>query len=418
MHSRQKKGKVQVFTGIFLLVLYFSVHSSFSHLITSMYIPMLAAMDEGTQFSIAELVQKNWKRVYPLSAYLEKKILYTAVVEDESTYAKLLELEGTDEEREDANINMDDLDKVTKESTDEKKEIEGSQEASEENTDDLKEAMKHENETAINSTGKFEKALVKTTEFSRVELEDYQALVSQFYIIDSTTMIDESQLQIDTLLNKDMTLKATADAPQILIYHTHASEGFVDSIPGNYDTTVVGVGDKLAQILQEEYGYQVLHDKGVYDSVRAQAYNVAAPNIEHLLAENPSVEVVIDLHRDQTQEGTKLVYDLNGVPTARFMFFNGLSRTRETGDIDYLYNPYINENLAFAFQMQLACNEYYPGITRKIYLKGYRYNMHYRAKTLLIELGSQTNTVAEAMNACNPIAHALHMVLAGEVPDI
>ena len=174
----------------------------------------------------------------------------------------------------------------------------------------------------------------------------------------------------------------------------------------------------LAQILQEEYGYQVLHDKGVYDSVRAQAYNVSAPNIEHLLAENPSVEVVIDLHRDQTQEGTKLVYDLNGVPTARFMFFNGLSRTRETGDIDYLYNPYINENLAFAFQMQLACNEYYPGITRKIYLKGYRYNMHYRAKTLLIELGSQTNTVAEAMNACNPIAHALHMVLAGEVPDI
>ena len=83
-----------------------------------------------------------------------------------------------------------------------------------------------------------------------------------------------------------------------------------------------------------------------------------------------------------------------------------------------LPNPYLEDNLALSFQLQLAAAEYYPDFTRQIYLKGYRYNMHYRAKTLLIELGSQTNTVAEAMNACNPIAHALHMVLAGEVPDI
>ena len=64
--------------------------------------------------------------------------------------------------------------------------------------------------------------------------------------------------------------------------------------------------------------------------------------------------------------------------------------------------------------MQLAAEEYYPGITRRIYLKGYRYNLHYRPKSLLIELGAQTNTVEEAMNACGPLAHVISLVLNGE----
>ena len=64
--------------------------------------------------------------------------------------------------------------------------------------------------------------------------------------------------------------------------------------------------------------------------------------------------------------------------------------------------------------MQKACEEYYPGLTRKIYLKGYRYNMHLKSRTLLIEMGAQNNTVQEAMNACGPLARMLDMVLAGE----
>ena len=67
--------------------------------------------------------------------------------------------------------------------------------------------------------------------------------------------------------------------------------------------------------------------------------------------------------------------------------------------------------------MQATASEYYPGFTRKIYLKGYRYNMQYRGKTLLIELGAQTNTLEEAMNACPPLAHILSLVLSGEEPD-
>ena len=136
--------------------------------------------------------------------------------------------------------------------------------------------------------------------------------------------------------------------------------------------------------------------------------------MEQLLKDNPSIQVVIDLHRDEMPEGKRLVMDLDGRPTARFMFFNGLSRTKKTGNISYLYNENLEANLAFSFQMQLKAAEYYPGLTRKIYLKGYRYNMHLKDKYLLIELGAQNNTLEEVMNACDPLAHILDLVLSGE----
>jgi len=177
---------------------------------------------------------------------------------------------------------------------------------------------------------------------------------------------------------------------------------------------VVG-GEYLSEILQNQYGYQVLHHTGMYDvNSRDDAYSNSLPDIEQVLAENPSIEVIIDLHRDSMPEETKLVMDLDGRPTARFMFFNGISRTKKTGNIAYLKNENLEDNLAFSFQLQLKAAEYYPGITRKIYLKGYRYNMHLLPRTTLIELGAQNNTVEEAMNACDPLAHILHMVLSGE----
>ena len=66
-----------------------------------------------------------------------------------------------------------------------------------------------------------------------------------------------------------------------------------------------------------------------------------------------------------------------------------------------------------SFRLEMAAGEFYPGLTRKIYLNGYRYNMHLR-KSLLIELGAQTNTVEEIMNAIDPLAHILDLVLSGE----
>ena len=127
---------------------------------------------------------------------------------------------------------------------------------------------------------------------------------------------------------------------------------------------------------------------------------MAEPEITKILQENPSIQVVIDLHRDGVAEGTHLVTDIGGKATAQIMFFNGLSRSRANGEISYLPNPYIEENLAFSLQMQIAAAEKYPGFTQTylsagvpviicIWLRG----------TLLVEAGAQTNTVEEMRNA-------------------
>lgn len=245
-------------------------------------------------------------------------------------------------------------------------------------------------------------------------LNSYEKLVGAFYTIDGNTMAGSDQLNVESLLGKDLRISKEEEGPQILIYHTHSQESFADSVPGDASTTIMGVGDRLSEILTNRYGYQVLHHMGQYDvDSRDDAYAKSLPDIERVLAENPSIQVVIDLHRDSMPEETKLVMDLDGRPTARFMFFNGLSRTKKTGNISYLYNEYQEDNLAFSFQMQLKAMECYPGLTRKIYLKGYRYNMHLRPRTTLIELGAQNNTLEEALNACEPLAHILDMVLSG-----
>lgn len=251
------------------------------------------------------------------------------------------------------------------------------------------------------------------------EIREYSDLVKAFYAIDSTTTAGAELLNKEQLLYKDMRMQGGNDKPQILIYHTHSQEAFADSVPGDESTTIVGAGEKLAQILRDKYGYNVIHHQESYDKeARDYAYSNALPEIERLLAENPSIEVVIDLHRDEMPAERRLVVDLQGRPTAQFMFFNGLSRTAKSGVIESLENPYLADNLAFSFQMQTASNEYYPGIARRIYLKAYRYNMHLRPKSLLIELGAQNNTVEEIMSATEPLAHVLHLVLVGDEPDV
>lgn len=259
--------------------------------------------------------------------------------------------------------------------------------------------------------GIFEAAAYPAYTYDWSEQWNYESLLSNFYAVDNSTFLREQYVGLDRLLYQDLSVNREANGPQILIYHTHASEAFADSVEGDPSTTIVGAGEKLAGLLQDEYGFRVLHHTGVYDRERDGAYDASLPALEEILAENPTIEVVIDLHRDAVSGDRKLVMDLQGRPTARFMFFNGLSYSRKNGEISYLENPYIQENLAFSFQVQVAANEYYPGIARKIYLKAYRYNMHLKQKSMLIELGAQNNTVEEIMNACDPLAHILAIVL-------
>lgn len=257
-------------------------------------------------------------------------------------------------------------------------------------------------------------SLKKIQEINRLKLQDFDYLRQNFYQVDNTTTIGSSQLDVEKLLGTDLTLAENVDGPQILIYHTHSQEGYADSVEGDANTSVVALGAELSRVLEEKYGIQVLHHTGQYDVPdHANAYANALPNLEQILAENPSIEVVIDLHRDGVSATTHFVTEVNGKQTAQIMFFNGLSRTTSQGDLSYLPNPNIQDNLAFSFQMQLAAAEYYPGFTRKIYLKGYRYNMHLLPKSMLVEVGAQTNTFEEAKNAMEPLADLLALVLKG-----
>lgn len=253
----------------------------------------------------------------------------------------------------------------------------------------------------------------KKMEYDMAQFRDFELLKQEFYAIDPTTAALESRFNLDSLLGYDMRLSEGEVKPKILIYHTHSQEGFADSVPGDSSTTVVGAGEKLAEVLRT-YGFDVIHHTGEYDKEnRDYAYSKSAPALEQLLADNPEIEVIIDLHRDEVAEGTKLTTQIDGVTMAKFMFFNGLSYNSKSGDITYLKNDNLSENLAFSFQAQVIANEYYPGLTRRIYLRSYRYNMHYRGKSMLVELGAQTNTVEEIMNAVDPLGAIIAMTLWG-----
>lgn len=331
-----------------------------------------------------ETIAKCAFRMVPLGSYIENKTVYSSNTEDEITNEMILAMQEADENevKQDGKISQEDA------------QNEASQKAAEE-------------------AKKTQQAL---TEVSMDKLKNFDYLTSHFYTIDSSTFVNLEDLQAEKLLNTNMKLDRSKSGPKILIYHTHSQEAFVDSVPGDVNTTIVGMGRILTNLLNEKYGIETLHHEGIYDMEnghvdRSKAYERAKPAIQKILKDHPSIEMVIDLHRDGVREDTHLVTEINGKPTAKIMFFNGLSRTRTNGKVTVLENPYIQNNLALSLQMKLAAEKMYPGFTRKIYLKGYRYNMHFKPKNMLIEGGAQTNTVEEMKNAMVILAEILNEVV-------
>lgn len=252
--------------------------------------------------------------------------------------------------------------------------------------------------------------------YSMDELCDFDFLVANCYAVDSSTSVNPDELDAAKLLAMDMTVDLTGDDYKVLIYHTHGSEAFSDSREGVTEDTVIGVGDELARILEEDYGIKTYHDRTVYDIVdgeldRSYAYDQAAEGITEILEEYPSIEVVLDIHRDGVREDVRLVREIDGRPTAQIMFLNGVSRLNVNGDIDYLYNPHKLENLSFSLKMHLAGKQMYGDLMRRIYIRGYCFNLDVMPRASLVEVGAQTNTVEEAKNAMIPLGAIIYKVL-------
>lgn len=341
------------------------------------YLTSLTYAESDQGMTVSEWIAREAAEMIPLGVYAVEKMTLNTDVEDQETYELILERQANDENAVDEDGNL----------------IGG-------------ELMSQE---TITTSG-------TSIDTSLEKLSDYEYLLGNFYTVDSSTMADAELLDAQKLLGKDMKIDTSSKGPKVLIYHTHSQEAFADSVSGDEDTTIVGMGTYLSELLNQKYGIETMHHKGVYDLVdgkldRSKAYQLAEPEIQQILSDNPSIEVVIDLHRDGVAETTHLVTQVNGKATAQIMFFNGLSRTRANGSISYLPNPYIEDNLAFSLQMQIAATKKYPGFTRRIFLRAYRYNMHFKPKTLLIEAGAQTNTVEEMRNAMELLADTLNTVL-------
>lgn len=394
MRKRWRLNRIGIGVILLLLTAYGSVQAGFcpvgsvgGHLAEAllgnsekMFLPGAFYIENGAELSAADLLAKGISLLAPIGTYVDGQESEETDVEDAATYQMILSQQASDENEVGADGTL----------------VSG--------TDDSDQTTIHTSGTPID------------TSIEKMSSFDY--LIGNFYTVDSTTMIRPDELNGAELLSKNMKIDQSTEGPKILIYHTHSQEMFADSVEGDASTSIVGIGDYLTALLNDTYHIPTMHHTAVYDLIdgkldRSLAYDLAKPDLQKILDENPSIEVVIDLHRDGVNEGTHLVTEVNGKPTAQIMFFNGLSKTRANGEIDYLANPYIQDNLAFSLQMQVAANNEYPGFTRRIYLRGYRYNMHFKPKSLLVEAGAQTNTVEEMRNAMEVLADLLHTVLVG-----
>lgn len=365
------------------------------------------------------IMQKNVYRQLPLFRFLERKAARDFQRKDPDTYAKIVEKHteylGAMVEKENEEVRKEQekvVGQAQKEAADKQKK------------DSEKEIEKSQRNKSVTATPEVTQAVLVSNniqpapriDLSPQTLADYNYLMNQFFIVDSQTTTNADQLNAAELLGEDLTIQKDAAKPQILLYHTHSQEAFADSKEGEVEDTIIGVGNYLTELLTKNYGYQVIHVTEAFDMEsgeldRSAAYDYAGTYLETILEENPSIEVVIDLHRDGVPENRHLVTEINGKPTAQIMFYNGLSYTIARGNLDYLPNPYIQDNLAFSFQMEYQAAQYYPDFYRGIYLAGYRYNLHLRPRSVLVEAGAQTNTVQEVKNAMEPFADILNRVL-------
>ena len=237
---------------------------------------------------------------------------------------------------------------------------------------------------------------------------------------------NSTDIEIDTaaLLAAGPPQTLPAEGPQVLIVHTHGSEAYTpDSrdyyVESDTDRTedknynVIRVGDELASVLTEA-GLNVLHDREIYDYPSyTGSYSRSGAAVEAYLAEYPEIAVVIDLHRDALgDDGVtyKTVAELDGESASQVMMLVG---TGESG----LYHPNWEQNLRLALYLQDAVNGKYPTLVRPVSVTPERYNQHLTTGSMILEVGSNGNTLREALNAIRLYGDAIAPALLALVAE-
>jgi len=228
------------------------------------------------------------------------------------------------------------------------------------------------------------------------------------------TFINPTDYTVDsnTLLNAPLNIAPPDGSPRVLIVHTHASEAYSDSPNArndNQELSVVKVGEKIAETLNNK-GIVTIHDKtrNDYPSYNG-SYKKCLATVESNLQKYPSIEIVLDIHRDYVErDGNQLkptaLFDEG--KAAQIMFVVG---TDSMG----LYHPNWRENLSLAVKMQNLLLQTRPNLCRAINIRTERFNHHATKGSMIIEVGTSGNSSDEAIRSGKYIGEALAEILKG-----
>ncbi len=203
-------------------------------------------------------------------------------------------------------------------------------------------------------------------------------------------------------------VEMNSSSPQVLLFHTHTTESFAGcDRTDNEELNVVAIGKVIAEYLNS-MGVNTLHCKTVHDYDYNGSYSKSWDTVEKLLAENPSVKVVLDVHRDgityEDGSGLRVVSEVSGDTVAQFMIVAG---TDEGG----LYHPDWKSNLSFGLKIQNRMNQKFPGLARPLNLRSERFNQSLSPGMLIIECGANGNTIDEVKKGAKLFSEALYDVI-------
>lgn len=215
------------------------------------------------------------------------------------------------------------------------------------------------------------------------------------------------EVNVEECLADPLTIRADIKSgePQVLIVHTHGSESYKPDAAFPYTPTenerttdtrfnVVRVGDELAGVLEAQ-GIKTMHVRDIFDTpTYSGSYDRSLAAINAALDEHPSIQVVIDVHRDSILTDAGVAYKtectIGGEQMAQLMFVVG---TNDGG----LEHDNWRDNLRYVTGLQYDLNQTYPGLMRPVNLRTQRFNQHARAGSMLVEVGSSGNTLSEAL---------------------
>lgn len=223
------------------------------------------------------------------------------------------------------------------------------------------------------------------------------------------------QINIEDYLNKQVQAFITANKPTVLIYHTHTTETYElldrdfytnerNTRSNNSQENMVRVGEEICKVLEEK-GYKTIHDKTVYDESVSGAYDRSRAKISGILKDNPSIQIVLDIHRDSIYQKdnskVKTVTEIDGRKAAQIMLITGC----EDGNVTDF--PNWQKNLTFAVNLQEKLKNDNKTLVRPLMFCSRKYNMDLTPCALSVEIGTDANALSEAVYSAGLFANSL-----------